>query len=139
MHISQTIFVYMEKDLEILQSRFWYRVDDLLIKKGKTLQELSESAGIKYPTILSWRARKRLPDLISALCIAEFFGVSVEHLLELPSMHTDLKRQIMEAVSDATPERLERYRPAIDSSLKAADSFADLVERLAIDLTASEE
>ena len=129
----------MEDDLEALQSRFWYRVDDLLTKKGKTLQEMAEATNIKYPTILSWRARKRLPDLMSALNIAEFFGVTIEYLLEIRDKKTDLVREFDEICLNSTQEFKDWVAPKEADIRKLLEETGDLISNLHISSLLGEE
>lgn len=105
MHISTAIFAYMKKDEETLQAYFWKNVDTMLFLQSKTLLLMSEALGIKYPTLMSWRARKRLPDLISASSIAGYLGTTTEALLsESPSDKSNITERLSKAFSNMPPK-----------------------------------
>ena len=95
----------MKKDEETLQAYFWKNVDTMLFLQSKTLLLMSEALGIKYPTIMSWRARKRLPDLISASSIAGYLGTTTEALLsESPSDKSNITERLSKAFSNMPPK-----------------------------------
>ena len=118
----------MREDIDELQERFWYRVEMLLSRKGKNLQIMAEETGIKYPTILSWRARKRLPDLASALAIARYLGVTVEYLVEIRHKETDLSRDLEEALADADPEVVKLLDPQLPDIRRLLKNSAELLD-----------
>lgn len=95
----------MKKDEETLQAYFWKNVDTMLFLQSKTLLLMSEALGIKYPTIMSWRARKRLPDLISASSIAGYLDTTTEALLsESPSDKSNITERLSKAFSNMPPK-----------------------------------
>ena len=122
----------MRDDIDELQERFWYRVEMLLARKGKNLQDMSADTGIKYPTILSWRTRKKLPDLASALAIARYLGVTVEYLAEIWHKATDLSRDLEEALADADPETVRNLEPKLPDIRQLLNRSAELMDAVRI-------
>lgn len=124
-----------------LQDVFWYRVDDLLSKKGKTLQEMAEATEIKYNTLLGWRANKRLPDLRSAVLIANFFDVNVEYLCGNRSKKTEIEKdfnEIIESSSDTFRKMLKET--GRDETLpQMVHEFAKFFDELRITACAKSE
>jgi repressor LexA len=60
---------------------FGNRLRDLRQEKQLRQKELSEALGISRSTIASWEAGHRTPEVSAARKLADFFGVSLDHLL----------------------------------------------------------
>lgn len=121
------------REKDALQEVFWYRVNDMIAKRQKTLQDVAEATGIKYSTILGWRTNKRLPDLRSALLIANFLEVNVEFLCGFRSKAVELEKEFEEGL-EANP----RYKKALedadklDAARETVHSIGDLLDTLRI-------
>ena len=119
----------MKRNEENLHDIFWYNVDDVLAKKHKTLSEMAEATEIKYPTMSSWRARKRLPDLISTADIASYLGVSIESLLGSP-LQKDLGRQLSDLAKEATAKGNEDVVSAVNRMSAILNEIDGLIKGL---------
>lgn len=120
-----------------LQETYWYRIDDILKKKSRTLQDLAEETGIKYPTILSWRSRKKLPDLASALAIAQYFGVSIEYFLEPWEKGLDLKRELQQIIDSGSPDFIKYMESLSEELNKTMESTGQILDILRMGAFAS--
>ncbi|WP_294429135.1 helix-turn-helix transcriptional regulator [uncultured Treponema sp.] len=60
---------------------FWQRVKELLKSQKLTQDKLCKSCDISLATFVSWIHNERLPDLTSAIKIAEALNTSVEFLV----------------------------------------------------------
>ena len=63
------------------QESFWDRVKLQLAAHRYTQTKLAEYIDIPVRTIWSWIHYDRMPDAMSACCIAEALGVTVEYLV----------------------------------------------------------
>ena len=63
---------------DTMYTRFWTAFDVAVAVKRVTVRELSRETGIKYQTIAGWRQHKRLPDLYSAVLIADYLSIPLE-------------------------------------------------------------
>ena len=71
------IFVFAKN----LTMEFWQRVKELLKSQKLTQDKLCKSCDISLATFVSWIHNERLPDLTSAVKIAEALNTSVEFLV----------------------------------------------------------
>ncbi|MGG6831233.1 UNVERIFIED_CONTAM: helix-turn-helix transcriptional regulator [Streptococcus canis] len=62
------------------------RIQELVIKSGKKLKEISEKTGIPYPTLSGYNQGIRVPKIDKAQKLADYFEVSVPYLLGLDSI-----------------------------------------------------
>lgn len=60
---------------------FWGRVEELQKRKGITLREACEKAGLNYGTAINQKSNATLPNLVSGVLLARQFDTSVEWLL----------------------------------------------------------
>lgn len=60
---------------------FAERLKQLRREKGLSQDRLADILGVKRPTVTSWEAGRRTPELEKARLAADFFGVSVDYLL----------------------------------------------------------
>ena len=109
---------------------FWKRIDRILADKGITLKDVAEQAGLKYSTVISWRANGRLPDLSSALDIAEVLGVFLENIAS-PLEYPQIKAvDILSDASALVPEELkssQRFMNNLKHIEESAVIFDELV------------
>ena len=63
---------------------FWERVDTELKYLGKTRKELASAAGFDAANISFGIKRNSVPYADTALKVAQFLGVSIEYLLDMP-------------------------------------------------------
>ena len=102
-------------------TRFWSTLDTLLMKEGRTLLDMAEATGIKYQTLIGWRTNKRLPDLYSALLIADFMAIPLEALCLADGLGKVAKESTAGIIrrvapAPATEEREDRIEEAMASS-----------------------
>lgn len=50
--------------------------------KGETQKEFAENFGRHYRTIQNWELDRTLPDIFTAMALAEYYHMSVEELVE---------------------------------------------------------
>lgn len=55
---------------------------ELRVEKGLSQQRLGEALGFCNQTVSFWESGSREPDLDTLLCIARYFDVTLEELLE---------------------------------------------------------
>ena len=117
---------------EALQHDFWSSVDGLLSRTGRNLKDLAESTGLKYQTVIGWRTYKRLPNLRSALSIADFLGVSVEVLCGRAAMPVDVRRAFNDMLesSDGALRRNLSDAGRLDEARAVVDDFSALMEEM---------
>ncbi len=53
----------------------------LLRENGLNRKQFAERSGIPYPTVVGWTNLGRLPDFVALEKIADFFGCSVDYLM----------------------------------------------------------
>lgn len=56
------------------------RIKELRESRGLTQEELAIALGLSRPAVTKYERDERIPDLITAARIAEFFGVSMDYL-----------------------------------------------------------
>lgn len=49
---------------------------------GETQKEFAENFGRHYRTIQNWELDRTLPDIFTAMALAEYYNMSVEELVE---------------------------------------------------------
>lgn len=84
---------------------FWKRVKELSKSQKLTQEKLCKSCGISLATFSSWIHNERLPDLMSAILIADTLNTSVEFLA------TGMEQ-------DKSAEELKRIKSALSELLK---------------------
>lgn len=62
---------------------FSERLRELRIEKGLTLKGLGDAIGVSDIAISRWENKKRIPNIVSLIDLANFFGVSTDYLLGL--------------------------------------------------------
>lgn len=50
--------------------------------KGETQKEFAENFGKHYRTIQNWELDRTLPDIFTAMALAEYYNMSVEELVD---------------------------------------------------------
>lgn len=50
--------------------------------KGETQKEFAENFGRHYRTIQNWELDRTLPDIFTAMALAEYYNMSVEELVD---------------------------------------------------------
>lgn len=81
---------------------FWQRLKGLLKSQKITQAKLCESCEISLATFVSWIHNERLPDLISAVKIAQCLNTSVEYLVTGEESRHDVRElQELKAKYDA--------------------------------------
>ena len=63
---------------EDMYTHFWIVFDGITAMKQISIRKLSEETGINYQTIAGWKQNKRLPDLYSAILIADYLSCPLE-------------------------------------------------------------
>ena len=119
---------------DMRKDAFWYRVDTLLANQGKTLKDLSEATELKYSTILSWRINKRLPDLSSAIDIAQFLGVLVESLTDRMGFHTPSVESIIEDAFNKIPKDIASSASGLAEARKDAENAGKTLDKFLAEL-----
>lgn len=61
---------------------FGKKLKELRVEKGLSQQRLGEALGFCNQTVSFWESGSREPDLDTLLCIARYFDVTLEELLE---------------------------------------------------------
>jgi transcriptional regulator with XRE-family HTH domain len=69
-------------------SKFAYRLRDLRRNSNISGQKLGESLGVGKTTISAWENGVNYPNQETLIKIAEYFNVSVDYLLGVPSKKT---------------------------------------------------
>lgn len=84
---------------EEIAYQLWARVDLMLSAKGfSTLRELSDSIGIDYNTMKSWRSRNLIPKTLEMYSMAQSLKTSIEELLTGKS-YNEIPEEISDIVS----------------------------------------
>ena len=60
---------------------FWARVKQQIKAHRYSQKKLAERIGVPIQTLWGWIHYERIPDAVTACCIAESLGVSVEYLV----------------------------------------------------------
>lgn len=58
------------------------RLRRLRKKNGETQKEFAENFGRHYRTVQNWELDRTLPDIFTAMALAEYYNMSVEELVE---------------------------------------------------------
>lgn len=58
------------------------RLRRLRKKNGETQKEFAENFGRHYRTVQNWELDRTLPDVFTAMALAEYYNMSVEELVE---------------------------------------------------------
>lgn len=58
------------------------RLRRLRKKNGETQKEFAENFGRHYRTVQNWELDRALPDIFTAMALAEYYNMSVEELVE---------------------------------------------------------
>jgi transcriptional regulator with XRE-family HTH domain len=86
------------------------KIKELREARGITQEELAVAMSLSRPTITKYETGERTPDLITATRVAEFFGISLDHLVgHKPSVKEKLAYEIV-AMFDRkglTPDNIE--------------------------------
>ena len=118
----------MDTTKEEMLSIFWETTDRLLAKSGRLLSDLAGETGIKYQTMLGWRANKRLPDLYSAVLIADALDVPVEMLCLPNGLGKAAERStsgfLKKVLSEDDPENARRADEASAQFLESMNEIA---------------
>ena len=77
---------------------FWQRVKEIIKTQKLTQEKLCKSCDISLATFVSWIHNDRLPDLTSAIKIAEILNTSVEFLVN--GKESEMKNDINNLISD---------------------------------------
>ena len=74
---------------------FWRKVKELIKSQKLTQEKICKTCDISLATFVSWIHNERLPDLISAIKIAESLNTSVEYLVsgKTPKQPKDLSKE----------------------------------------------
>ena len=70
-------------------SNFRYRLEELLIERSMTKNQLSKVIGVRPDTIYGYYRRKLLPEINIANRIAKFFNCSLDYLFGLTDQMTN--------------------------------------------------
>lgn len=97
---------------------FWKRVDK--IKGNLSLNDIANSAGINYRTMLNQRSQNRIPKKEQLIKIANAFGVSIGFLLGTEEIDNINITPEMEFVRDNEAARLLVRKMMENPSLLAA-------------------
>jgi len=57
------------------------RLKDLRTDKRLTMKQLADAVKVSEMAISQWESRKRIPNILSAIALAKFFGVSVGYMV----------------------------------------------------------
>ncbi len=63
--------------------KFRERLKELRLEKGLTQKQLAENIGSVQSAVYYWENGQRIPNALSIIAIAKFFGVSADYLLGL--------------------------------------------------------
>ena len=105
------------------------RLKELRAKNGLTQATFAEEFSISKGTIAMWETGKRTPDIETIKQIAEYFGVSVDYLVDNEKQDTSeqlkddrivvLARHLQEIPDEDRASLIDNLESTIDMYLKA--------------------
>ena len=76
------------------QNPFWLRAKQQIKAHRYSQQKLADYTGVPVQTLWGWIHYNRIPDAVTACCIAEALGVTVEYLVRgSDDINADAKMQ----------------------------------------------
>ena len=60
---------------------FAERLKDLRTDRGMTMKQLAAAVDVSEMAISRWESRSRIPNIILAMDIAKYFGVTLDYLV----------------------------------------------------------
>lgn len=84
------------------------RIDELLVKQGKTRQDLANAVGITTSAISTWKKRNSVPLADTAIKIADYLNVSAKYLLTgvNETLHEDPEiNECIQKIVSMSPEK----------------------------------
>ncbi len=93
---------------------------ELLSERGAAKQ-LSQATGISTGSISDWKSGKSAPTIENLKVLADYFGVSVDYLLDhdrkdAPAF-SPKQRKVLELYDSLSPEQQENFERLLDSVL----------------------
>ena len=86
------------------------RLKQLRQEQGISQQHLADAVGVSQPSINKYENHSTEPDIGSLICLADYFGTSVDYIIG----HTDERRRIERTepwqLNAAEAELIARYR-----------------------------
>lgn len=91
---------------EDFTNQFWRRFDVVLDERNLQIKDLCQNSGIPYKTLTGWRSKHRLPDLETAVYIAQALSCSLDSLM-------GVKESREPSVQDRVYEYMEQNFPTV--------------------------
>ena len=101
-----------------------------VIRSGKTQSQVATDIGVSKGTFSDWCSGRSHPRMDRVQQLAEYFGVSISHLLQDGAMKSETEYAFISRAINARPKLLELYRATQTLSDDDLERIIDLTERL---------
>jgi transcriptional regulator with XRE-family HTH domain len=101
----------------------WDRLIELRKNKGLSQEEMAKEFKVTSMTYSRWETRKNVPDLNTVIAMANYFGVSVDYLLDRESNDlTPEESENLKAAADTINEIISHHQKVYTTDVKTAET-----------------